>query len=62
MILEWHFNFRTLTMTLPEHKHIAWSAKIKKMINGGKTLKKSLKSKIGCLRHVRFVFPWVFIA
>ncbi len=24
-IFGWHFNFRTLTVTLPEHKHIAWS-------------------------------------
>jgi hypothetical protein len=25
MILGWLFNFRTLTVTLPEHKQIAWS-------------------------------------
>ena len=25
MILGWLFNFRTLTVTLPEHKYIAWS-------------------------------------
>jgi hypothetical protein len=24
-ILRWYYNFRTLTMTLPECKHIAWS-------------------------------------
>jgi hypothetical protein len=24
IILGWHFNFCTLTVTLPKHKHIAW--------------------------------------
>ncbi len=28
VILGWHFNFRTLTITLLEHKYIAWSRKI----------------------------------
>jgi hypothetical protein len=28
VILGWHFNFRTLTVSLPEHKHIAWSGEI----------------------------------
>jgi hypothetical protein len=60
VILGWHFNFRSLTVTLPEHKHIAWSAKIKKMIDDGSTLKKSLESTIRCLGHVGFVIPWVF--
>jgi len=33
VILGWFFNFRTLTVSLPEHKHIAWSCDIKQMID-----------------------------
>ncbi len=28
VLLGWHFNFCTLTVTLPKHKHIAWSSEI----------------------------------
>jgi len=31
-ILGWLFNFRTLTMSLPEHKYIAWSNDLRQMI------------------------------
>jgi hypothetical protein len=55
IVLGWHFNFRTLTVTLPEHKHIAWSAKIQQMISTGRTLIKALESMIGQMRHVRFI-------
>ncbi len=47
IILGWHFNFCTLTVTLPEQKHIAWSRKIQTMIATGRTTKKGLKSTIG---------------
>ncbi len=60
VILGWHFNFCTLTVTLPEHKHIAWSSKIWTMIADGRTTKKALESTIGQLDHVGFVIPWVF--
>jgi hypothetical protein len=60
LILGWHFNFRTLTVTLLEHRHIAGSTKIKKMIDDGQTLKKSLESIIGRLGHIGFVIPGVF--
>ncbi len=60
VILGWHFNFWTLTITLPEHKHIAWSGEIRAMINSGKTTKKALESTIGRLGHVGSVIPWVF--
>ncbi len=47
IILGWHFNFCTLTVTLPEQKHIVWSSKIQTMIATGRTTKKALKSTIG---------------
>jgi hypothetical protein len=31
VILGWELNFRTLTVTLPEHKHIAWSGEIEQI-------------------------------
>jgi hypothetical protein len=60
VILGWHFNFRTLTVTLPEHKHIAWSTEIRKMLANGRTSKRALESMIGQLGHVGFVVPWVY--
>jgi hypothetical protein len=60
IILRWHFNFCTLTVTLPKQKHIAWSSKIQTMIATGRTTKKALKSTIGQLSHIEFVIPWVF--
>jgi hypothetical protein len=32
VILGWLFNFQTLTVSLPDHKFIAWIAAIQKMI------------------------------
>ncbi len=60
IIFGWHFNYRTLTVTLPKQKHIAWSSKIWTMIADGRTTKKALKSTIGQLGHIGFVIPWVF--
>ncbi len=53
VILGWHFNFRTLTVTLPEHKFIAWSTEIHKMLNSGTTSKQNLESTIGRMGHVQ---------
>jgi hypothetical protein len=47
IILGWHSNFRTLEVTLPEHKHIVWSVKIQQMISTGRTSKKALELIIG---------------
>jgi hypothetical protein len=49
-----------LAVSLPEHKHIAWSGEIQSMIDCRKTTKKALESTIGRLGHVGFVIPWVF--
>jgi hypothetical protein len=57
VILGWPFNFRTLTVTLPEHKHIAWLTEIHKMLANGRTSKKAFESMIGQLGHVGFVVP-----
>ncbi len=60
VILEWGFNFRTLTVNLPEHKHIARAREISQMIASCRTTKQQLESTIGCLGHVGYVIPWVF--
>jgi hypothetical protein len=60
VILGWLFNFRTLTVSRPEHKYIAWSGKIWSMITTRSTSKKKLESTIGHLGHVSFVLPWVY--
>ncbi len=60
VILGWHFNFCTLTVTLSDHKYIAWSSKIKQMIIARTTTKKTLEATSGRLGHVGFVIPWVY--
>ncbi len=60
VILGWLFNFRALTVSLPEHKHIAWSGEIQPMLHRRRTTKKALESTIRRLGHVGFVIPWVF--
>jgi hypothetical protein len=60
IILGWLFNFRTLTVSLPEHKYIAWSREINQMINSRRTTKKQLESTIGRLGHVGYIIPWVY--
>jgi hypothetical protein len=60
MILGWQFNFRTLTVTLPEHKYIAWLQEIQQTIKTRRTTKKPLESTIGRMGHVGFVIPWVY--
>ncbi len=60
IILGWHSNFRTLEVTLPEHKHIVWSVKIQQMISTGRTSKKALELIIGWMGHIVFVIPWVY--
>ncbi len=59
-ILRWYFNFTTLTVTLPEHKHIACLPEIKLMIQACKTTKNTLELTIGCMGQVGFMIPWVY--
>jgi hypothetical protein len=60
IILGWHINFQTLTVTLPKHKYIAWSAEIQKIICTNKTTKQYLVLMIGQMGHISFVIPWVY--
>ncbi len=60
VILGWLFNFRSLTVSLPEHKYIAWSREINAMIQSKRTTKKQLESTIGRLGHVGYIIPWVY--
>ncbi len=60
VILGWLFNFPTLTVFLPDHKHIAWSQEIKQMIDSQRTTKKQLELTIGRLGHIRYVISWVY--
>jgi hypothetical protein len=58
VILGWHFNFRTLTVTLPEHKHIAWSGEIRAMNNKESTGIDNRKTGPCRLHHpMGFPFP-----
>ncbi len=36
IILVWRFKFRTLTVILPKHKFITWSAEIQQMVSTSK--------------------------
>jgi hypothetical protein len=58
-ILGWHFNFCTLTVSLPEHKYIAWSNDLWQMIRSRRTTQKQLESTIGRLGHVGYIIPRV---
>jgi hypothetical protein len=59
MILGWLFNFRTLIVSLPDHKFIAWTVAIQKMVMSKRTNSKDLETTIGQMGHVGFVIPWV---
>ena len=59
-ILGWLFNFRTLTVSLPEHKYIAWPNDLRQMIRSRRTTKKQLESTIGRLGHVGYIIPWEY--
>ncbi len=60
VILGWLFNFRALTVSLPDHKFITWTAAIQKMITLKRTTSKDLDTTIGRMGHVGFVIPWVY--
>jgi len=60
VILGWLFNFRTLTVSLPDHKFIAWRAAIQKIITLKRTTSKDLDTTIGRMGHVGFMIPWAY--
>jgi hypothetical protein len=51
-LLGWLFNFRTLIVSLPDHKFIAWIAAIQKMVTSKCTTSKDLETTIGQMGHV----------
>ncbi len=62
VILGWLFNFRTLIVSLPDHKFIAWTAAIQKRITSKHTTSKDLETRNNhwTNEHVGFVIPWVY--
>jgi hypothetical protein len=56
-ILGWQLNTRRLLIVLLEHKYIAWSNDIKRLLASLKVGVKDLESTIGRLNHVGFIIP-----
>jgi hypothetical protein len=52
MILGWLVNFRTLIISLLDHKFIAWMAAIQKMVTSKRTTSKDLKTTIERMGHM----------
>jgi hypothetical protein len=57
MILGWLFNFRTLIVSLLDHKFITWTAAIQKMVTSKHTTSKGLETTIGRMGQVGFIIP-----
>jgi hypothetical protein len=60
IILGWLLNFRTMTISLPENKFIAYSRTISEMIERGWTSKAELESNMGRWTHLGNVVPHIF--
>lgn len=60
IILGWHFDFRKLTVALPENKFVAWSEDIQSIISVGRSTAKALEQLIGRLGHLSMVIPFVY--
>ena len=60
IILGWLLNFRTMTISLPENKFIAYSRTISDMIERGWTSKAELESNMGRWTHLGNVVPHIF--
>jgi hypothetical protein len=60
IILGWLLNFRTMTISLPENKFIAYSRTISEMIERGWTWKAELESNMGRWTHLGNVVPHIF--
>jgi hypothetical protein len=58
-MLGWFLNFRTLVISLPDNKAIAWSNEIKEMLEEGKTKAKRLERNIGRFVNVGMILPYV---
>jgi len=60
IILGWLLNFRTMTISLPENKFIAYSRTISDMIERGWMSKVKLESNMGRWTHLGNVVPHIF--
>ena len=58
-ILGWNFDFRRLTISLPENKFEAWSRAIQDIIEEETVSAKELEKNIGRLVHLSLVLPFV---
>ena len=59
IILGWFFDFRRLTVALPENKFAAWSENIPSTLLAGKTTPHEPEQLIGRLGHLSTVVPMV---
>ena len=59
IILGWLFDFRRLTIALPENKFVAWAENISSILATGKTNTKELEQLIGRLGHLSTVVPMI---
>ena len=57
IILDWVFNFRTLTIALPEKRYFDWKEAILGILEAGNTSFKELEQMIGRLVFLGFVLP-----
>ena len=60
VILGWLFNFRKLTVYLPENKHVAWTRTIKDVLAANKTSYTELDTIIGRMVHVGFIISQIY--
>ena len=58
ILLGWKLDTRTLLISLPSDKHVAWSASITNILNKGTTFFDELESLIGRLGHVTLILPY----
>ena len=57
IILGWIFNFRNLTIALPDKKYVAWKVTILEILEAGNFSFKELEHMIVRLVHLGIVLP-----
>ncbi|KAL9183869.1 hypothetical protein ACHAXT_004725 [Thalassiosira profunda] len=58
-ILGWLFDFRRLTVALPENKYVAWTTAINEILSRGTSTAKELEVNVGRLVHTGMVIPHI---
>jgi len=59
IILGWIFDFRRLTVALPENKYVAWTKSIQNILEKGSVTAVEIRKNIGRLIHLGLVIPSV---